>query len=253
LSSSLDRLLPPFDLHAHVDATVTRAQLATLRPALIFAVTRTLDEAAAVSTRSDIGVLWGCGVHPGLAEQLQAFDRRRFESVAASFSFVGEIGLDRKVSATLGRQVLEGIVTALDGRQVIASLHSTGMIHAVLEVIGADLAAPVLHWFTGTARQIEQAASAGAYFSVNAAMSDEQLARIPRGRALPETDFPFTKRAGSKAPGDIGRLEDRVGHLWGIELEGVRRTWYENFRALCRQAGVLDELPEEFLIPTLSV
>lgn len=252
MSTSLDRLLPPIDLHAHVDPTVTQSQLRTLRPALVFAVTRTLDEATAVSTRSDAGVIWGCGVHPGLAEELAAFDRQRFERLASSFSFVGEIGLDRKVDAQVGRCVLASIVSALEGRSAIASLHSTGMIPAVLEVIADGINAPILHWFNGTAKQIERAATIGAYFSVNAAMSDDQLTRIPVERALPETDFPFTRRAGSTRPGDIARLEDRVRRLWGLDAEEVRRTWYRNLRALCGQANVLDRLPDEFLIPVLT-
>lgn len=252
MSTSLDRLLPPIDLHAHVDPTVTQGQLRTLQPALVFAVTRTLAESTAVSTRSDVGVVWGCGVHPGLAQELEAFDRYRFESLVASFLFVGEIGLDRKVEEQEGRRVLESIVSALEGCSVITSVHSTGMIPAVLEVIADGLRAPVLHWFNGTAKQIERAVAIGAYFSVNAAMSDDRLARIPVDRALPETDFPFTRRAGSTRPGDIGRLEERVGQLWGLDTEAVRRTWYRNLRTLCSQAGVLDRLPEEFLIPILT-
>lgn len=252
MSTSLDRLLPPIDLHAHVDPTVTHSQLRTLRPALVFAVTRTLDEAAAVSSRSDTGVMWGCGVHPGLGQELEAFDPQRFERLATSFSFIGEIGLDRKVDAQLGRRVLETIVSALEARPAIASLHSTGRIPAVLEVIAGGLNAPVLHWFNGTAKQIELAATVGAYFSVNAAMSDDQLARIPIDRALPETDFPFTRRAGSTRPGDIARLEERVRQLWGLDAEAVRRTWYRNLRALCRQANVLDRMPDEFLVPLLT-
>ena len=252
MSSSLDRLLPPFDMHAHLNPTVTQAQLDTLRPALVFAVTRTLDEAAAVRSRSDRGVIWGCGLHPGLPEHLRSFDRGRFADLAGSCSFVGEIGLDRKVDAGLGRRVLDEIVRVLDGQHVLTSLHSTGRIPAVLEAIGTSLTAPVLHWFTGSAKQIDYAAANGAFFSVNAAMTDDQLSRIPRDRALPETDYPFTKRAGSARPGDIARFEDRVALIWGEEIEKVRRTWYQNRRVLCQQAEVLDHLPDEFLIPTLS-
>lgn len=252
VSPSLNALLPPLDTHAHIDPTVTDAQLATLGNALVFAVTRTLDEAAHVAGRNDANLIWGAGVHPGLPSELRAYDPARFRKLLPSFVLVGEIGLDRKVPTSEGLLVLNNALRATQEAGRLASLHSTGRHAPILDAIGDNAAGVILHWFTGKQAQIDRAASAGAYFSVNSSMSDAQLAALPRERLLPETDFPFTKKSGSSRPGDIETLERRVSTLLGSTRDETRQLWYRNLRALCLAVGISGSLPSALARPTFA-
>ena len=55
------RALPPLDLHAHIDTGIAAAELTALQ-AVVFAVTRSLDEAARALNRSDGMTIWGVGM-----------------------------------------------------------------------------------------------------------------------------------------------------------------------------------------------
>ena len=58
--------LPKLDCHAHIAPDVTVPQVAALKGAIIFAMTRSPGEAAAAARRHDETILWGYGAHPGL-------------------------------------------------------------------------------------------------------------------------------------------------------------------------------------------
>lgn len=252
VSRSLDALLPPLDTHAHIDPTVTQDQLDTLGNALIFAVTRTMDEAASVVHRSDQNLLWGLGIHPGLESEVASYRPGRFRELLPSFVLVGEIGLDRKVPIEEGLTVLSDALSAAQQSGCLTSLHSTGRHAPMLDVIGSNAAGVILHWFTGTTAQIQRAASAGAYFSINSSMSDEKITAMPQDRLLPETDFPFTKKSGSSRPGDIEALERRVSDLLSLTRDETRQLWYQNLRQLCLSAGSLESLPPALAVALLS-
>lgn len=252
LSRSLDRALPPLDVHAHIDPTVTVAQLATLGTALVFAVTRSLDEAAAVRTRRDRQLLWGCGVHPGVADAVSAYTPSRFRELTPDFVLIGEVGLDRRGAGPAARAVFSDVVAATATQPQLLTIHSSGRSREVIEALGTSATGAILHWFTGSPDEIERAAESGAYFSVNASMTDEQLARLPRERTLPETDFPFSKKAGSRAPGDIERLEQRLVTIWGTARDDVRQGWYQNLRTLCVATRTLERMPAAFSAPILA-
>lgn len=252
LSTSLDKVLPPLDTHAHIDPTVTSNQLATLGDAQIFAVTRTPDEAAQVTDRHDHNLIWGLGIHPGLPIEVASYDPARFRLLLQRFLLVGEVGLDRKVPVEQGQPVLSDIIEAVQASGRLASLHSTGRHGPTLEVIEENATGVILHWFTGTAAQIDRAASAGAYFSINSSMTDSQILSMPSERLLPETDFPFTRKSGSKRPGDIEALEQRLARLLGLSRDSTRQLWYRNLRQLCIDSGALDSLPPGLARPVLA-
>lgn len=245
LSPSLEQALPALDLHAHIDPTVTAAQLGTLGTAIVFAVTRTLEEAAQASTRSDERVLWGVGVHPGLADELNSFDGSAMLDLVDHLDFVGEVGLDRRVKEPASLKVLAAAIASAQGSRKLCSVHSTGRQSEVVDVVASNGSGVILHWFTGSGKLIERAVAAGCFFSVNAAMSSAQLAALPPDRLLPETDFPFTKKAGSKLPGDIEALEQRCSDLLGLSRDEIRQMWYRNLRtALLATGASLSQAPK---------
>jgi TatD DNase family protein len=239
--------LPALDCHAHVAPDVTTDQLRTLGDAVIFAVTRSLAEAEMVSRRRDPQLLWGCGVHPGVRAALDSFDHERFERLAEQLVLIGEVGMD----AHAGRrdrqqQVLTQILASVALRPMLVSVHSSGWPDQVVDLLAArPPRGPILHWFTGAAATIRHAAEIGCFFSVYNAMADVQLAALPVGRVLPETDFPAARRRGSPArPGDVGQLERRLAQVWGTDPGTVRVRLWRNLRQLVLQAGALDRLPD---------
>lgn len=245
--SRFPRELPRLDCHAHIAPDVTDRQVLALGDVYIFAVTRTLAEAAHVHTARHPQLIWGCGVHPRLAKAISDYDERRFRALVERFAFVGEIGLDA-ACAGLQQQikVLDSILEVISEMPVICSLHSAGATDEVVDLLAKHRPrGPILHWFTGNQELISKAANLGCAFSVNAAMSDQQLLVLPRDRVLPETDFAGAKaKGGVKRPGDVTALEERLGRLWGESSAKIRMQFFQNLRDLAIRSDTLERLPD---------
>src|SRR5699024_10271304 len=88
-----------------------------------------------------------------------------------------------------------------------------------------------------------RAIEADAYFSVNAAMAEDQIRLLPPERVLCETDFPARKIRARK-PADTQRIELLLSRVWNETPEDVRaRTWW-NLRSLSEQSGAITRRPE---------
>ncbi len=147
----------------------------------------------------------------------------------------GQPGLGRS-SPTRGRWVAR---TA-----AVEHLRRPTQISAVLDIVAA---APhpgiILHWLLGSAAEIDRAAALGCYFSVNAAMPDQTLLRIPAHRMLPETDFP-SRRSTTRArlPGDTTALDQRLADLGIVPRRDIRGGWYRDLRTLASRVDVIPRL-----------
>ena len=184
------------------------------------------------------------GLHPQLAHQrlseLPLFDRLLPET-----QYVGEIGLDGmpqcKPHWASQLTVFDHILAACSaagGR--ILSIHSRRAAGAVLDrrsaVPGAGTA--VLHWFSGTPRELGRAVELGCWFSVGPAMLNGEkgrglVASMPRDRLLTETDGPFAQVDGQSAcPWDAGLAADALADLWGEPVATVQEQLFQNLRRL---------------------
>jgi TatD DNase family protein len=240
--------LPPLDCHAHIAPDVTQPQVAGLRGALVFAMTRTPAEARAAACRSDPALAWGFGAHPGLPAAISGLEETVLRAAVGSHVVMGEIGLDRRGPAGPQRAALETILNACHGQPVLLSLHSTGRTRQVLDVLREQPhPGAVLHWFNGLPDEISEAVALGCYFSVNNAMSDERLVQIPPDRMLPETDFPTSRKTTlASKPGDIRALERRLAQRDGVSELAVRHGFYRNLTSLAAAAGARSRLPIGF-------
>lgn len=249
------RDLPLLDCHAHIAPDVTAAQLATLRGAFVFAVTRDLTEARAVQQRHDPTLVWGVGAHPGVRAALDEYEPSEFRRLVARTALVGEVGMDARGSRTHQRDVLSSILQECQGQPVMISIHSTGRTAEVVDILaGNPHPGAILHWFLGTPEQIDEAAALGAYFSVNAAMSSEVIAAMPADRLLPETDFPSARRSTqAKVPGDVSPLERRLSDALGGTPAQWRERWYQNLSDLLKASEahtrLLPPLVERLTLP----
>ena len=239
--------LPPLDCHAHISPDVTEGQISALGDVLIFAMTRSMEEAEKVRRRSDRVLMWGCGVHPGNREAVHAFEPQRFEALLADFVLVGELGLDRRSGNLSGQlKIFREMMSVSACHSVLRSVHSTGCVELVLDVI--DEYRPrgcILHWFNASKDLVDRAVNLGCYFSVNVAMADDAISKIPLDRLLPETDFPATRRHGVHLPAQVDALEGQVSTLHGLSPDEVRIQWYRNLRRLVTDAGLFERVPDD--------
>lgn len=238
-------ILPALDAHAHIAPDVTPAQIAALGQSVVFAMTRSLHEARQVRNRRETALVWGIGVHPGVAIARAAWDPKQFTDLLGSFALVGEIGLDRR-GGDMARQrsIFKELLSIVRSEPVLVSVHSSGVATEVVEHLrDADMRGAILHWFNGDATDITRAIEADAYFSVNAAMSEDQIRLLPPERVLCETDFP-ARKVRARKPADTQRIEQRLSQFWNKTPEEVRaRTWW-NLRTLSEQSGAIERLPE---------
>lgn len=238
-------VLPALDTHAHIAPDVTRSQIAALGDAVVFAMTRSLHEASQVENRRENSLVWGLGVHPAVETARSAWDPERFRDLLGSFALVGEIGLDRR-GGDLARQrsIFREVLTIVRTEPVLVSVHSSGSPTEVVQHLhDTGTRGAILHWFNGDSSDVQRAIDLGAYFSVNAAMSEEQIRRLPRDRILCETDFP-ARKVRARKPADTASIELKLSLAWETSPEEVRAISWWNLRTLSERSGAIERLPE---------
>lgn len=189
------------------------------------------------------------GLHPEVAEEKVAELDALIAGIAAA-RFVGEIGLDgsprfrrtlplqeRIFCAALGECAAQG------GR--VLSIHSRGAERRVVELLALQpqVGVPVLHWFSGSLAELQDATRLGCWFSVGPAMLASAkgrllLARMPADRVLPETDGPFTTSRGQPLkPWDAWTIGPVLTEVWRQPLDVVESQLRTNLRNLLAQSG----------------
>lgn len=240
------------DFHCHLDLYPDPTSVlarAVREKVYVLAVTTT--PLAWNGTRRLVGdaprVRVALGLHPQVvAERHTEIDL--LCSLIPGTPYVGEVGLDGSKSCTasfkLQQTVLEKVLSACaaHGGRLI-SLHSR---HAAGEVLDAiekhpDCGTPVMHWFSGSPKQLKRAIQLGCWFSVGPSMLRSErgsriVAAVPRERLLTETDGPFTRtKSGPLMPWNVKDAERELAKLWGCSEETVTITLTENFRRLVRR------------------
>lgn len=184
------------------------------------------------------------GLHPELASQRKS-ELDLFNSFLPNTRYVGEIGLDGtpdlKKSWADQIFVFEHILStcaAAGGR--IITIHSRRAVSEVLDYLekfsGAGI--PILHWYSGSQRDLDRAIQLGCWFSVGPAMlSGEKgrtlVARMPRQRLLTETDGPFGMLQGKTLfPWDAVEAARAIASIWGVSNRDVDDALADNLRRL---------------------
>jgi TatD DNase family protein len=232
--------MPPIDMHTHIEPDISARDLLELG-ALVFAATRSLDEAEQALKRSDSWTVWGVGCHPGLVGVQKAFDHRRFSELIQSTAYVSEVGLDGKsrVPMETQRRTFDAVLAALQGTPRLTSIHSYAATDEVLRSLTAHpIHGAVLHWWLGDEEGTKKAIELGCYFSVNASMlkGADALRRLPLDRILPETDHPFGDKASGRGhrPGNVENVEQALARMHGVQSADVRKIMWQNLAQLMR-------------------
>lgn len=155
--------------------------------------------------------------------------------------FIGEIGLDYCTKVEFERKqqrkVFESILLKCsDYGNKFISIHSRRASGDVITMIGAGFRSTVvLHWFSGTVKQVETASNNGLYFSINPAMilSDSGkrlIAAMNPSRILTETDGPFINiNEKASQPQDVNIVVKYLANLWHKSEDEVLKKIYDNF------------------------
>lgn len=189
----------------------------------------------------------GLGLHPEVAER-KASELELLIELVSRAPYVGEIGLDAsprfRDTLELQQKIFRNVVAEcqrIGGR--IMSIHSRGAATRVLDVLEENPAAgtAVLHWFSGTRKELLRAIALGCWFSVGPAMLTGKkglnlLAEMPADRILPETDGPFATRRGVPLmPWEAIEVESELAALWNKPVEAVRHDLLANLNRLQRR------------------
>jgi len=200
------------DLHCHLDLykdPISVVGEIVRTETFVLSVTNTptaYERTSALSLNNEL-IVTGVGLHPQLVYQ-RAREASQIANWIGQTDFVGEIGLDGGPEySTSWAEQLEVFEYALrlssnkGGR--ILSIHSRRAATSVLDLLEQYSISntPVLHWFSGTAKEVKRASDIGCWFSVGPAMlkgkkGRELLRLMPKDRVLLETDGPFTMLGG---------------------------------------------------------
>lgn len=245
------------DFHCHLDLYPDPRRVAgdcQSRKVYVLSVTNTPSAWAgtAALVREEARIRTALGLHPQIAHERKG-ELKLFERLIQETPYVGEIGLDGSPEfrghgsdqVTAFTRILE--VCASAGGRVL-SIHSRRAAKPVLDLLAKcqDAGTPILHWFSGTFRELSRAVGLGCWFSVGPAMlagdkGRALVAKMPRDRVLTETDGPFVQVDGKPAmPWDSVRAEAGLAEVWGEPLEEVQRRLVGNLRVigmLAKQGG----------------
>lgn len=184
------------------------------------------------------------GLHPQLAHERHT-ELGLFDLMLPETNYVGEIGLDgsapfkkhMNIQTRVFRHILNSCQAA-DGRTL--SIHSRGAAGRVLDALeefpGSGLA--ILHWFSGSMKELERAVAIGCWFSVGPAMTSsaagrERVESMPQDRVLLETDGPFAMQGGkSMEPIHASRAIGVLADAWNFSIPETKNQLRSNLKNL---------------------
>jgi TatD DNase family protein len=186
------------------------------------------------------------GLHPELVHS-HGHEVQQIPDLLKTTRYVGEIGLDYQTSDLDQRQAQRKVLTSIlkwcaDHGDKILTLHSRRAAADVISCLGeAFPGKAILHWFSGSARELDCAVTNGLYFSVNPSMVRSEkgralVLRMPAERVLTETDGPFVKAGGRVArPKDVLEVIEQLGIIWSLPTENASERVLQNLRSLLQR------------------
>ncbi len=192
------------------------------------------------------------GFHPQLAQE-RIGELALFDEILPDAPYVGEIGLDGapefRNNFPQQTHVFEHLLKSIQrtgGR--IMSIHSRRASGEVLNLLERypRTGIPVLHWFSGSMRDLERAISLGCWFSVGPPMllSDRGktlVVRMPRNRIFTETDGPFVQAKGQALmPWHVSEVISQLAIVWKVSNQEAGQMLTDNLQSLLRTLGGKD-------------
>lgn len=240
------------DFHAHIDLYSDCQKVIaeiTERKMFVLSVTTT---PSAWQVTSDLAngskrIRTALGLHPQIAH-LRHSELSLFDELIDKTDYVGEIGLDGgpefkkywDIQVNCFKHIL---CTCSHKPGKVFSIHSRKAATHVLDILEntPHNGIPVLHWFSGTQRELQRAIAAGCWFSVGPAMllskkSIELVQHIPQCKIITETDGPFAQLNNKPAmPWDVSVAISQLSKIWNMPIREVESSITKNFKDLMAQ------------------
>jgi len=238
------------DFHCHLDLYKDSLSLlgeVKKRCKFILAVTtspRAWVKTSQVFSRIE-SISVGLGMHPEIiADRIN--ERELFLSSVSKCDYIGEIGLDgtarNKHSLHIQMDFFKDAIKKCEecsGK--VMSIHSRSAVKNTLQIIEQNLcnSTPVLHWFTGTIKELEWAISLNCWFSINPQMFStsrgvNMIEKLPLSKVLPETDGPFaTHNSIPYMPWDTSLVIDGLSNIHRIPRKDVVAIMANNLHMIC--------------------
>lgn len=237
------------DFHCHLDLYANPSEVVReciARGMYVLSVTTTPSAWAGTATLENGSprIRTALGIHPQLAHERKT-ELALFDRLLPNVRYVGEIGLDGSPEFREHWQdqiaVFQHVLSscqASGGR--ILSIHSRRAVPAVLQQLKSfsGSGTPVLHWYSGSYRDLQIANELGCWFSVGPSMVSGKkglalIARMPPDRILTESDGPFAIFEGRSAlPWDVSTTAIKLAELWELPLEAARERVRANLHRL---------------------
>lgn len=238
------------DTHFHLDlmsdpvATVTQIEQAKI---YTIAVTNLPDlfEHTRKLTSGTKYLRPALGFHPELAAQ-HSNQIAVFRDKIGLTKYVGEVGLDnyKKSHADYAKQkeIFEQVIEIChEAKGKILTVHSRRSEKDVISIIGQKFSGKViLHWYSGSLKELDRALEYDFYFSINLAMCQSDngrkvIERVPHDKLLIETDGPFVTTNGRPTnPIDTQEIARRLLTQRGRKVDSGKSLLFlaENFKKL---------------------
>lgn len=191
----------------------------------------------------------GLGLHPQIAHE-RHFELSLFEKLVGRVRYVGEVGLDGSPELRAHWQtqvaVFDQILSLCEkaGGRVL-SLHSRRAVKPVIDALEKypAVGVPILHWFSGSQRELDRACEMGCWFSVGPAMlrgekGRKLVAKMPQDRILTESDGPFAQMGGRSIwPWEADEAATQLADLWEVDRGTAASILQRNLSRLGQLAG----------------
>ncbi|WP_299452655.1 Qat anti-phage system TatD family nuclease QatD [uncultured Microscilla sp.] len=183
------------------------------------------------------------GLHPELAVERQG-EIDLFKKILKRTRYVGEVGLDyvniTEDEKQIQKKVFETIVAECwEQKNKIITIHSRRSASDIIDIIGDNFPGTIiLHWFSGSFKEMEKALSYGFHFSINNAMTlskkgKQIIERLPNDKMLTETDGPFIKnKQVPHSPLMIPSIVQNLSKIKDMPVENLRVLIYSNFKQI---------------------
>ncbi len=237
------------DFHCHLDlfkdfeSIVQQCEQSRIYTLAVTTTPRAWERNKAI-TKNTKYVRAALGFHPQLVAQFKHELPLFFELIDET-RYIGEIGIDGskeyRNSIVDQTEVFNAILKrCAKSENKILSIHSRGAENEVFKALKNNVGAgkPILHWFTGSVKQLDEAIELGCWFSVGPAMLATQkgkmlVERMPLNKLLTETDAPFAKYDAVgltplNAPIAISLLAD----IWNKDSDASKQRVFSNLQTL---------------------
>ena len=184
------------------------------------------------------------GLHPQIAHQRRG-ELSIFDELLPQVRYVGEIGLDggseyRQHWDTQVAVFEHVLAKCSDAGGRIMTVHSRRASRDVLDRVQefSNAGTFILHWFSGSARDLDRAIKLGCWFSVGPLMLKGErgrvlVSRMPPERVLTESDGPFAQLDGSAVfPWQMDLAICELSRVWSLSHEAVDQKLLANLRKL---------------------